>query len=235
MPGVARLAGACSASGFAALLENPHRPFGCRKNVSCVIIRYINREPLLTLDSMTLATGLPELTQSLSRDQQQTLHQGGVVLAGQAGSYTVWGVIEASPATVWQVLTAYDQFPDFLPSVVSAQILEKDDNRTIVRRKDRRKVGWMPIKVSIVTENIEINQERIDYSMVDGTLDAMEGSWKLAVFTTPQGHEGTLLVQTITARASLGPLQGYFYEVFEQGLRETFAELRQEMEHRAQS
>jgi hypothetical protein len=43
----------------------------------------------------------------------------------------------------------------------------------------------------------------------------------------------TLLMQTITARANMGPLQSYFHEVFEQGLTETMVDLRSEMERRA--
>lgn len=187
-----------------------------------------------SLDCMTLATSVDQLTQDLTDAQQRSLHHGDVVLTGDSGRYGVWAIASAPLSVAWQVLTAYEEFPEFLPSVVASRILERDGERVVVERRDRRKVGWMPIKVRIVTENIEVNTTRIDYRMVEGTLESMEGQWRLApAETTPGTSPATLVVQTITAKANLGPLQGYFYEVFEQGLTETLKHLCQEMAHRA--
>ncbi|MEL6384521.1 MAG: SRPBCC family protein [Cyanobacteria bacterium J06626_18] len=182
---------------------------------------------------MTLTISLDQSILDLDRLHRERLQQGDVVLTGQAGSYAVWAVVQADADTVWHILTAYEQFPDFLPSVVASRVLERRDNRVLVERKDRRKVGWMPISVKIVTENIEIGRDRIDYRMVDGTLDSMHGSWQLAPVGARSRSSETLLVQTITAKANLGPVQSYFYDVFEKGLIETLTDLRTEMEQRA--
>lgn len=165
---------------------------------------------------------------SLSEEDQTRLAQGEVVLSGQGGQYQAWARIAAPPEQVWRVLTNYERFPDFLTSVAACKILERDGNRTLVERQDRRKIGWMPIKICLVTENLEHPRDRIDYRLIKGNLDSMEGSWQLTPVeaSTPT----TLLVQTIHATASLGPLQGYFFTVFEQGVRETMTALRQEME-----
>ncbi len=181
---------------------------------------------------MPFAISLDQLTRDLNAAQQDRLQQGEVVLVGEDGSYAVWSLVTAPATTVWDVLTAYEDFPQFLPSVVSARVLERREDRTLVERRDRRKIGWMPIQVKIVTENIEVDRDRIDYRMVDGTLDSMQGSWRIVPVDTPRDQPCTLLVQTIAASASLGPLQGYFYEVFENGLQETMADLRREMERR---
>ena len=155
--------------------------------------------------------------------------------SGQAGSYAVWALVHADVETAWTVLTAYEQFPNFLPSVVTSRVLERRDNRVLVERKDRRKIGWMPIAVKIVTENIEIDRDRIDYRMVDGTLDSMYGSWQLSPVGSCHRSSATLLVQTITAKANLGPVQSYFYDVFEKGVIETLTDLRAEMEQRVRA
>jgi ribosome-associated toxin RatA of RatAB toxin-antitoxin module len=181
---------------------------------------------------MSLATRLEQLAPGLNPLEQQDLQQGEVVLVGTEGAYTVISLVQAPLAMVWDVLTAYEQFPEFLPSVVASRILEHQDNRVIVERQDRRKIGWMPIKVKIVTENVETFQARIDYRMVKGTLDEMQGHWQLAPVDTLEGTPLTCLTQTIRAKASMGPLQPYFYEVFEQGLTDTMADLRREMERR---
>lgn len=181
---------------------------------------------------MSRAATLETLTPSLNPLEQQDLQQGEVVLLGTEGAYAVMSLVKAPLALVWEVLTSYEQFPDLLPSVVSSRILERRDNRVWVERKDRRKVGLLPIKVKIVTENTEHFQDRIDYRMVEGTLDEMHGNWQVAAVENQDGAPSTLLMQTIKAKANLGPLQPYFYEVFEGGLTETMRDLRSAMEKR---
>lgn len=180
---------------------------------------------------MLLTTiSLNQLACDLSPAQQAKLQHQQIVLTGSEGSYAVWALVQANQTAVWDVLTDYERFPAFLPSVVSSRILEQQDNRALVERRDRRKIGFMPIKVKIITENIETSQERIDYRMVEGTLESMVGSWQLTPTELQDGQPATLLVQAITAAANMGPLQKYFYEVFEKGLVETLADLRTEME-----
>ncbi|WP_204140358.1 SRPBCC family protein [Halomicronema sp. CCY15110] len=178
---------------------------------------------------MSLTSALDQLTLDLASDQQQALQAGEVVMLGSEGTYTVVSLVPAPSSVVWEVLTDYERFPDFLPSVVASRILEKRDNRVLVERKDSRKVGILPIRVKIVTENIEYPQDRIEYRMVDGTLDEMNGTWELTPVQSADGGEAILLTQKIVAKASMGPLQPYFYEVFESGLQEMTANLRQEM------
>lgn len=179
---------------------------------------------------MSPTPALDRLTANLNSEQQQALQAGEVLLLGSEGTYTVLSLVSAPVKVVWDVLTNYERFPEFLPSVVDSRVLERRDDCVVVERKDSRKLGILPIRVKIVTENIEHPYDRIDYRMVDGTLDEMNGTWEL----TPVGGSGdqaaTLLVQKILAKASMGPLQPYFYEVFETGLQEMTTHLRQEMQ-----
>jgi ribosome-associated toxin RatA of RatAB toxin-antitoxin module len=184
---------------------------------------------------MATALSLDQFAPDLNASQQQRLAQGEVVLNGQLGDYTAWAIAQAPPPTVWDVLTDYEGFPKFLPSVLSSKVTERSGNRTVVARRDRRKIGFMPIKVKIVTENIEVSHDRIDYRMLSGTLDSLEGVWRLAPLGGADAGARTLLVQMIEAKASMGPLQKYFYEVFEAGLVDTLESLRTEMERRAVS
>ncbi|WP_039727316.1 SRPBCC family protein [Leptolyngbya iicbica] len=178
---------------------------------------------------MSLTSSLDQLTLDLAPEQQQALQAGEVVMLGSEGTYTVLSLVPAPASVVWDVLTNYERFPDFLPSVKASRVLERRDNCVLVERKDSRKVGILPIRVKIVTENIEYPQERIEYRMVDGTLDEMNGTWELSPVSGPNQADATLLVQKIEAKASMGPLQPYFFEVFESGLTEMTANLRNEM------
>ncbi len=192
---------------------------------------------------MTSAPTLDPHITALSEDNQLRLRQGEVVLAKeQEGQYQVWTLVTAPPHQVWSVLTDYERFPEFLPGVLSCRVLEREGNRTVVERRDRRWIGVMPIKVRIVTENFAVPEDprdgqgpaqrgcRIDYRLVKGSLDTMEGTWRLVPLEPIMDAPTTLLVQSIYAKASMGPLQGYFFSIFEQGLRDTMAALRQEME-----
>ena len=96
---------------------------------------------------MATALSLDQFTPDLNEVQQQRLAQGDVVLNGQLGDYTAWAIVQAPPNLVWEVLTDYEGFPQFLPSVVSSKVTERSGNRTVVARRDRRKIGFMPIKV----------------------------------------------------------------------------------------
>ena len=178
---------------------------------------------------MSLTSSLEQLAIDLAPDEQQALQAGEVVMLGSEGTYTVVSLVPAPAAVVWDVLTNYERFPEFLPSVVASKVLERQDNRVLVERKDSRKVGILPIRVKIVTENIEYPGDRIEYHMVDGTLDEMNGTWQLTTIKGTDQAEATLLTQKIVAKASMGPLQPYFYEVFETGLQEMTTNLRQEM------
>lgn len=181
---------------------------------------------------MPATASLDTLTADWSTARQHRLHQGEVVLMGQTGQYEVWSLIPTPVEVVWSVLTDYEHFPQFLPSVVSCRVLEREPGRTVVERRDRRKIGFMPIKVRIITENIEATGDRLDYRLLKGTLDAMEGSWQVTPVAAEEARSSTLLVQTIRAKANMGPLQGYFFEVFEKGLTDTMADLRREMTRR---
>ncbi|MEM1279484.1 MAG: SRPBCC family protein [Cyanobacteria bacterium P01_H01_bin.152] len=179
---------------------------------------------------MSLTSFLNRLTVDLDFAQQQALQAGEVVMLGSEGTYTVLSLVSAPVRSVWDVLSNYERFPEFLPSVVSSRILERRDNRVLVERKDSRKLGILPIRVKIVTENVEHPYDRIDYRMVDGTLDEMNGTWELTPVDGVGGEAATLLTQQIVAKASMGPLQPYFYEVFETGLQEMTTNLRCEMQ-----
>ncbi|MEB3268061.1 MAG: SRPBCC family protein [Leptolyngbya sp.] len=181
---------------------------------------------------MPATATLDALTVDWSATHRQRLQQGDVLLLGQEGSYEVWSLVPTPVEVVWTVLTDYEAFPEFLPSVVSCRVLEREPGRTVVERRDRRKIGFMPIKVRIVTENLETSGDRIDYRLVKGNLDAMTGSWRVTPLQAEEAPHRSLLVQTIQARASMGPLQSYFFEVFEKGLTDTMADLRREMTRR---
>ncbi|WP_008311937.1 SRPBCC family protein [Leptolyngbya sp. PCC 6406] len=192
---------------------------------------------------MTPASTLDPYITTLSEANQLLLRQGEVVLVKeQEGQYQVWTLVTAPPRQVWSVLTDYERFPEFLPGVLSCRVLERQGGRTVVERRDRRWIGVMPIKVRIVTENFATLEDcrdapgpdqggrRIDYRLVKGSLDRMEGAWRLVPLEPIMNSPTTLLVQSIYAKASMGPFQGYFFSIFEQGLRDTMAALRQEME-----
>ena len=103
--------------------------------------------PSVTLALVSMAFGLAPAAlggaapPDLSADQRQRLSAGEVVVldtlpAGaskSAGGGTAVGLVRAAPERVWPVLVDYRGHPRYYPRVVSAEVVEADSQRAIVR------------------------------------------------------------------------------------------------------
>ena len=92
--------------------------------------------------ALGLATAAPGATSlGLSADQQQRLAAGEVVVldmlppgaSTSAGGGTALGLVRAAPERVWPVLVDYRGHPRYYPRVVSAELVEADAQRALVR------------------------------------------------------------------------------------------------------
>lgn len=178
--------------------------------------------------SATATTTLP------SASDWQRLTQGDVVLTGKQGQYAVMGLAQVNLEMAWAVLTDYDNFYRFLPTVAASRVLESDGQRSIVEQIDRRKILLSTVESTVRTENVEIDQQQISFRMLEGNLKYMYGHWRLdpAQGAAP-GASGILISQWVKAEADLGPFKKMFYSLFEASLVETLAALRSEMERRS--
>ena len=171
----------------------------------------------------------------LSESQKLRLASGEVVIEGRGGQYQVMALAEVSAAIAWSVLTDYDNFHQFLPSVANSRVIETNGTRKLLEQIDRRRIMLKTIESRILTENVEINREQISFRLLEGNLKYMYGHWRLdpAAWQQQRG-ESTLVSQQVNAEIDLGrPVKKMFYRMFEASLVDTIQALRDEMERRA--
>jgi ribosome-associated toxin RatA of RatAB toxin-antitoxin module len=169
----------------------------------------------------------------LSSHERKALHRKQPVITGRAGDYVGWILTNADLETAWDVLTDYEHFDQFLPSVASSHVLESTENRKVVEQVDRRRVLLMDITSKVQTENIEQAPNQIQFRLMKGDLNTLEGSWTARVTDGDQAHPQTLITQAVKANASAGFLEGMFHQVFEASLKENLQAIQQEIERRA--
>lgn len=177
---------------------------------------------------------LDRLTTDLSSGQQTQLQQGNPVVIFSGDEFVGHVVANAVPDVVWDVLTDYDSFSDFLPTVVSSQMLSAEGDRHIVEQTDSRDVLFASVDSRVRTENVETPRQRIDFQLLEGDLKSMNGHWQIAPISDGQAGSPnqTLITQIVMAEAGTGPFEGVFHSVFTDSLEANLRAIQSEAERR---
>ncbi len=176
--------------------------------------------------------------EELSTDDRTSLENGDILLAEADGKYIVRVLIEASAAEVWAVLTDYANFPDFIPNVVESEVLESADNRSVVEQVSEQQVFLLTVKSRVRTENIETENQRIDFRLISGDMAELEGYWLLEPIANSDPGESRaespkiLLSHVVTVKPERGTPLNLFRDLFGDVLQETLAAIRQEVKER---
>jgi ribosome-associated toxin RatA of RatAB toxin-antitoxin module len=189
--------------------------------------------------SLSSAQPLQQLIAGESAAHLEALRQGETVITGQAGQYTAQVMVAASPETAWEVLTDYENFADFLPTVTASQVLQDQGDRKVVEQIDRRQVLLAHVESRLCTENYEnLDLLRIDFRLLEGDLKHLQGYWQVDAIATEAGFaqasesEAVLVTQAIAAEAGVGLLDGAFYGLLESSLQENLQAIKHEAERR---
>lgn len=98
--------------------------------------------------------------------------------------------IAAPPEAVWNVLTACEVSPEYVPNIVSCRSLEKlDGGRAELFVQVVKAVFFLPTFEHVFRLDYE-PYRRIDVTRVSGPIERLDGIWWLV----PADHEHTLLV-----------------------------------------
>ncbi|ELR98499.1 SRPBCC family protein [Gloeocapsa sp. PCC 73106] len=195
----------------------------------------------IVLNSVYLATplaatqNLEKVLLQLSGEERSSLQSDQVSLSGDRGEYQGRFLVEASLAQAWDVLTDYDNFTDFLPNVTAAQLLETDGNHKIFEQVQVVSVFFVTreARVKIATEETEFTNIR--FSLVEGDLERLEGTWELTPISRNQ--ESTPTQVLITYRVKVQPNNdtptNIFYNVYRDSLQDSLEAIKTEIELRA--
>ncbi len=184
----------------------------------------------MTATSDSIAQALAEQSSVLQPNQ---LQRGEVAIAQQHNQYQAQVLVDASADTAWTVLNDFESLPDFLPTVVSSQVLEDRGDQKVVEQVDRRRILMMTVDSTIRTQNIAKPEERrIDFHLIDGDLKKLDGYWQVDAVVT-ESAEQALITQVVEANAAAGLFDGMFHNIFADSLQENMLAIKAEVERRS--
>jgi ribosome-associated toxin RatA of RatAB toxin-antitoxin module len=180
-------------------------------------------------------TELPVTTiEQLSLEEKTALENGDIVITGTEGQYVARMLVDASADRLWEVLTDYNNFTEFLPNIVSSEVLESDGNSYIVEQVSKQRVFLFDIESRLRTENIQTENQRIDFRLVEGDLSQFQGYWTIEpISSSIEGEDPQLLVtQSIEVQPDRGTPENLFYDIFKNALEKTLTAIRDEVDRR---
>ena len=82
-------------------------------------------------------------------------------------------LVPQTPAQMFALVEDVERYPEFLPGVVAARLLERSDS-DLVGMLEMERAG---IREKFTTRNTLLHPERIDMKLVEGPFRTLEGEW----------------------------------------------------------
>lgn len=102
-------------------------------------------------------------------------------------------IIDAPPETIWDILTACEIAPEYVPNVISCELVETlDDGLAQIFVQTIRAVFFLPRFEHVFRLDYQ-PYDRIDVTRVSGPLSELQGFWLLL----PQSDDAILLVHQL--------------------------------------
>ncbi|MFP4220214.1 MAG: SRPBCC family protein [Phormidium sp.] len=183
---------------------------------------------LMLLPSLTPGAIALEMSPRVARSQ--TGPESEIQISREdENTYNLAVTLDASAEETWSVIADYGSFSHFLPNIISSEVLEIEGNRHVVEQVSEQQVLFLRIRSRIRTENLETENQRIDFRLLEGDLNQLEGSWMIE--TTEDGQI-VRLTQTVTVAPPPGTPDGVFHTVFRQSLTDNLEAIRDEIQRR---
>ena len=167
--------------------------------------------------------------------ERVALREGKVILRGDDGHYTCRILVNGSIDTAWQVLTDYNNFENFLPSVADSELVEQNGDRKVFEQINKIKTLIFTTKSRIRIAVTESYPQTIAFQFVDGDLDSLDGTWLLEpVSPYPSAPPNQVLItHQVKVTPGSTPGRSFFYNIYENTLEATLAAIKQEVETRS--
>ncbi|OMO52019.1 hypothetical protein CCACVL1_29425 [Corchorus capsularis] len=120
------------------------------------------------------------------------LLENGGVHRGVVASITV----KAPVREVWNVLTAYESLPEFVPNLAISKVLSRDNNKVRVLQEGCKGLLYMVLHARVVLDLHEQREQEISFKQVEGDFDSFEGRWLLEQL----GSHHTLLKYSVDSK-----------------------------------
>jgi hypothetical protein len=113
--------------------------------------------------------------------------------------------IEADSQAIWDVLTACEVTPEYVPNVIACQQIDSIDNGQSELFLQTVKPAFFLPKFEHVFRLDYSPPERIDMHHVSGPMDVLDGSWRLL----PRADDSIVLVHTMRVKPGF-PVPRFF-------------------------
>src|SRR5471030_450661 len=113
---------------------------------------------------------LPKLEVSVNRIEVDALHMYEVDSVG---------TVNASPATVWRILTDYEHMNEFVPDLNSCRVLSRNGNEVIIEQLGTARFLFMSKSIHLIVRATEQPMTSIDIALVSGDMKHYESHWEL--------------------------------------------------------
>jgi len=171
----------------------------------------------------------------ISSTERAALQDNQVSLIGEKGVYTGRILVQSSVDQAWDVLTDYHNYPEFLPNVVSAQVLEANGNQKVFEQIQKVSVFFVNRETRLKIAVTENQFTDINFNLVEGDVNTLDGSWDLIPIT--QAKESTPTQVLITYRVKVEPDEtvpsSVFYPLYQDSLKNSLEAIKTEIEKRA--
>lgn len=136
--------------------------------------------------------------------------------------------VKATVATVWEVMTDWDDMEDFVPSIQASEIVSRVGNRCRVRQKGRVFLGPFPVSFEAVRDIELFPQELMRFKGVSGSFERLDGEVRIVA-----GGDVTRIVYRAESVPTVWVPPFVGVAMVEHASRVQFGEMREEIRRRA--
>jgi len=190
---------------------------------------------IIALPQPGLAQLFDSAVDQLPVQERTALRNGEATVAGGNGTYTGRVLVNAPLDTTWNVLTDYNNFARFFPSVASSRLLESSGSRRVFEQVNEIRVFPVTRRSRIVMSATESYPQQIAFRLVEGDVNTLQGVWRLDPVAPYAGAtpNQVLITHQVTVDPGSSATRGLFLNIYESTLAETLTALKRETERRA--
>ena len=87
---------------------------------------------------------------------------------------------------IYELVVDVEAYPQFLPWCERAEILQRDETGLTARLH----LAYSGIRHAFTTRNLQVRDESVQVSLVDGPFSMLEGHWRFVPLSLPSGMAG---------------------------------------------
>ncbi|KAJ6775094.1 hypothetical protein OIU79_018304 [Salix purpurea] len=104
--------------------------------------------------------------------------------------------VKAPVREVWNVLTAYESLPEFVPNLAISKILSRENNKVRILQEGCKGLLYMVLHARVVLDLCEHLEQEISFEQVEGDFNSFQGKWILEQL----GSHHTLLKYNVESK-----------------------------------